>query len=228
MNISEAQLSQIRRKRILIVDDLPQNLQVLGNTLREYGFQIAFATSGKQALSIASLKQPHLILLDMSMPEMDGLTVCKKLKEDVNTKNIPVVFLTARTESESIMKAMKAGGNDYVVKPFNTSDLMGRILFHLGLEKKDSEGNSGGNIAAVVNALAGEYLEKWKNVKSGLFIDEVIEFAKGIKELGKENNVKALLEYGEELHLNADQLNIAKMTDLIDQYPVLVKKVNKQ
>lgn len=228
MDISEAQHAQIKRKRILIVDDLPQNLQVLGNTLRDYGFQIAFATSGKQALTIAALKMPHLILLDMAMPEMDGLAVCKKLKEDAKTKNIPVVFLTAKTESESIIKAMKAGGNDYVVKPFNTTDLMGRILFHLGLDKPDLSQNPENSIAVVMKALTGEYLEKWKNVKAGLFIDDVIEFAKGIQELAKENNMKALLDYGEELHINADKLNIAKMTELIDQYPATVKNLNRQ
>ncbi|MGE5353483.1 MAG: response regulator [Acidobacteriota bacterium] len=228
MNISETQLSQIKRKKILIVDDVPQNLQVLGNTLRDCGFQIAFATSGKQALSIAALKMPHLILLDMAMPEMDGLAVCKKLKEDVKTKNIPVVFLTAKTESESIMKAMKAGGNDYVVKPFNTDDLIGRILFHLGLDKPDMAENSSNNSVALMAALTGEYLEKWKNVKAGLFIDDVIEFAKGLEELAKEYTVKELLEYGEELYVNADRLNIAKMTQLIEQYPVLVKRLYKQ
>lgn len=225
MDISEAQLAQIKNKKILIVDDLPQNLQVLGNTLRNCGFQIAFATSGKQALSIAELKMPHLILLDMSMPEMDGLTVCKKLKEDVKTKNIPVVFLTATMEAESIMKAMKAGGIDYVVKPFNTEDLIGRILFHLGLDKTAPAENSSG---ALMTALTGEYLEKWKNVKSGLFIDDVIEFANGLQHLAQEHNVKALLDYGEELYVNADRLIIAKMTELIDQYPVLVKKLYKQ
>jgi CheY-like chemotaxis protein len=228
MEISEIQLAQIKRKRILIVDDLPQNLQVLGNTLRDCGFQIAFATSGKQALGIAALKLPHLILLDMSMPEMDGLTVCKKLKEGVHTKNIPVVFLTAKTESESIMKAMKAGGNDYVVKPFNTTDLIGRILFHLGLDKPGSAETSGTNLTRLMDALMGEYLEKWKNAKTGLFIDDVMEFAKDIQELAKENNAKALLDYGEELHLNADKLNIARMTELVDQYPVIVKKLSKQ
>jgi CheY-like chemotaxis protein len=228
MDISEAQLSQIKRKKILIVDDLPQNLQVLGNTLRNCGFQIAFATSGKQALSIAALKMPNLILLDMSMPEMDGLAVCKKLKEDIKTKNIPVVFLTAKTESESIMKAMKAGGNDYVVKPFNTDDLLGRILFHLGLDKTGLAESSPNNSIALMAALTGEYLEKWKNVKAGLFINDVIDFAKGVQDLAKGHNVKALLDYGEELFENADQLNIAKMTELIDQYPVLVKKLYKQ
>lgn len=228
MKVSEAQLTQIKRKKILIVDDLPQNLQVLGNTLRDCGFQIAFATSGMQALSIAALKMPNLILLDVNMPEMDGLTVCRKLKEDAKTKNIPVVFLTAKTESESIMKAMKAGGNDYVVKPFNTEDLIGRILFHLGLDKPEGAENPAGNMAALMAALTGEFLEKWKNVKAGLFIDDVIEFAKGIKDLAKDYNVKMLLEYGEELFENADKLNIAKMTQLVEQYPILVKRLYKQ
>ncbi|MCU7495700.1 MAG: response regulator [Ignavibacteria bacterium] len=228
MDISEIKLAQIKRKRILIVDDLPQNLQVLGNTLRQYGFQIAFATSGKQALNIAALKLPHLILLDMAMPEMDGLAVCKKLKEDIKTKNIPVIFLTARTESESIVKALKAGGSDYVVKPFDTDDLIGRILFHLGLDKSDQIFNDEGSLTSLIDALTGDQLGIWENVKSGLFIDDVIGFAKGLEELAKEHNSKMLLDYGEELFLNADRLNIAKMTELIDQYPVIIKKLNRQ
>ncbi|MGE5399674.1 MAG: response regulator [Ignavibacteriales bacterium] len=227
MNASEAQLAQIKRTKILIVDDLPENLQVLGNTLREYGFQISFATNGKQALSIAAAKLPHLILLDMSMPDMDGLAVCRKIKENPQTKNIPVVFLTARTEADSIMKALKSGGTDYVVKPFNTSELISRIVLHLGLDKLTSAENSQAFITRIVEMLEGDYMEKWKSAQAGLFIDDVISFAKSISELGKESSLKVLIDFGEDLQKNADQLNIEKMSKLMDQYPLVIQKIAK-
>ncbi|MGE5681079.1 MAG: response regulator [Bacillota bacterium] len=229
MNFTPLQKDQIKKTKILIVDDLPENLQVLGSTLREYGFQIAFAVNGKQALSVATAKLPNLILLDMSMPEMDGLTVCRKLKENPLTKSIPVMFLTARTESENIMKALKTGAIDYVVKPFVTTELINRITVHLGLDKLD-----GGqkvyeklDIAEVISALESKYMQKWNETKTGMFIDEIIAFSESLKDLGEKNGNKVILDYGEDLFENANRLNIEKMTKILEQYPLMIQKLGK-
>lgn len=84
-------MSNDREAFVLIVDDSPLNLQVLGNTLRENGYKLAAAKSGPEALDFVKKKLPDLILLDIMMPEMDGYEVCKKLKEDENTKKIPLL-----------------------------------------------------------------------------------------------------------------------------------------
>lgn len=119
---------------ILMVDDNPQNLQMLGNTLREKGFKLAAAGSGRQALAFIEKKKPDLILLDIMMPEMNGYEVCQQLKADPQTEKIPVIFLTAKTEIDSIVKGFEAGGVDYITKPFVKEVIFARINVHLRLK----------------------------------------------------------------------------------------------
>lgn len=120
---------------ILIVDDLPENLAVLGNILRIEGYQLAIASNGKQAISIAGSKKPDLILLDVAMPEMDGLSACRILKENEVTSAIPVIFLTARTDTEDVVKGFEAGAVDYILKPFKAAELLARVSTHLELKQ---------------------------------------------------------------------------------------------
>jgi two-component system sensor histidine kinase/response regulator len=119
---------------ILVVDDSMQNLKLLGNMLKEWKYQIALAKNGHEALEVAPKINPSLILLDIMMPEIDGYQVCNELKKKSETKDIPVIFLTAKTSKEDIVKGFKAGGVDYITKPFNQDELMMRIQTHLELK----------------------------------------------------------------------------------------------
>ncbi|MCC7262463.1 MAG: hybrid sensor histidine kinase/response regulator [Candidatus Latescibacteria bacterium] len=119
--------------RLLIVDDTPQNLQVLGGILREQGYKLSVAQSGAQALEVARRVLPELILLDVMMPEMDGFEVCRHLKADPATAEIPVIFLTAKTEAEDVVRGFELGAVDYVTKPFNPPELLKRVQTHLEL-----------------------------------------------------------------------------------------------
>ncbi len=122
-----------RGNRLLIVDDTPQNLQVLGGILREAGYKLSVAQSGVQALEVAQRVLPDLILLDVMMPEMDGFEVCRQLKADPATAEIPVIFLTAKTEAEDVVLGFELGAVDYVGKPFNPPELLKRVQTHLEL-----------------------------------------------------------------------------------------------
>ncbi len=119
---------------ILVVDDVQQNIQVVGTMLREAGYSIMPATSGAAALQRVQKKLPDLILLDFMMPEMDGLEVCRRLKSDPATKNVPVIFLTASNEMEHLVQGLQAGAVDYVTKPFNPPELLARVRTHLELK----------------------------------------------------------------------------------------------
>ena len=119
---------------ILIVDDVQQNIQVVGTMLREAGYSIMPATSGSVALQRVQKKLPDLILLDLMMPEMDGLAVCQRLKEDPAARHIPIIFLTASNEMEHLVQGFKAGAVDYITKPFNAPELMARVRTHLELK----------------------------------------------------------------------------------------------
>ena len=116
---------------VLIVDDTLKNIQVLGTILKNKGYNILVAQNGKQALSIAQSNRPDLILLDVMMPEIDGFETCKHLKGMDTTKDIPVIFLTAKVEEADTIKGFEVGGVDYITKPFKSSELLARVDTHL-------------------------------------------------------------------------------------------------
>lgn len=120
--------------KILVVDDDLKNIQVGINFLKQNeNYHLVFATSGQQALERVQETEFDLVLLDIIMPVMDGYEVCEKLKADPKTKNIPVIFLTAKHEADSLMKGFELGGADYITKPFNAPELNARVKTHLDL-----------------------------------------------------------------------------------------------
>jgi two-component system sensor histidine kinase/response regulator len=123
-----------KRPLILIAEDIPKNLEVVCNILRKEGYRLAMAGNGRQALEMVPGVQPDLILLDIMMPEMDGFEVCEHLKKDPQTKDIPVIFLTAKTDTADIVKGFELGAVDYVTKPFNGTELASRVRTHLELK----------------------------------------------------------------------------------------------
>ena len=124
---------------ILIVDDVETNLQLLGNILQEQNYDVSFASNGHDALSILETELPDLILLDVMMPEMDGFEVCERVKNNPRTKDTPVIFLTAKAETEEILKGFELGAVDYVTKPFNSAELLARVQTHLTLKRAKEE-----------------------------------------------------------------------------------------
>lgn len=123
--------------KILVVDDNLKNIQVIGNILREAKYIVGYATSGIQALSILQCSGGYdLVLLDIDMPEMDGYETCKKIRDDKNLDEVPIIFLTALSETENVVKGFKTGAQDYISKPFNSSELLVRVATHLQLKYK--------------------------------------------------------------------------------------------
>ena len=128
-------MENLFNKTILIVDDTPENIDVLNGLLSDFKRKIAI--DGERALKIAfSDTPPDLILLDIMMPGMDGYEVCKRLRENDATKDIPVIFLTAKSTREDIIKGFESGGQDYVAKPFDHHELLQRVKTHLELKSQ--------------------------------------------------------------------------------------------
>jgi class 3 adenylate cyclase/CheY-like chemotaxis protein len=121
--------------RILIVDDTPANIQALSGILKDKGYQISVATNGRQALEVVKRVQPELILLDVMMPEMDGFETCRQLKASEQGRQIPIIFLTAKSEVTDIVQGFELGAVDYVPKPFNAHELLARVSTHLTLDE---------------------------------------------------------------------------------------------
>ncbi len=121
-------------EKILIIDDSKANRLVLSNVLSEK-YNVETAANGEEGIDIAKSFNPDLILLDIVMPGIDGYLVCKELKKEEELKEIPVIFLTSKDDTDDIVKAYKVGGSDYVLKPYNFLELELRIKTQVNLKK---------------------------------------------------------------------------------------------
>ncbi|TAL58988.1 MAG: response regulator [Bacteroidetes bacterium] len=139
---------------ILIVDDNPQNLQVLGNLLQEEKYEIEFAVNGEATLEWLKNKQFDLILLDINMPRMNGFEVCKRIRADKGMSEVPIIFLSAESERESILKGFEVGAQDFVIKPFDSRELLARVKTQLDLKSKTEK-------LEKINEWLGEKIDNW-------------------------------------------------------------------
>lgn len=128
-------MNTINTPTILIVDDVPENIMILGNLLGDT-YDIRFALNGRDALTMSAVGDVDMILLDVVMPDLDGYEVCRRLKEDERTANIPVIFITAMDETEDEASGLTAGAVDYITKPFSAPIVKARIKTHIELKRK--------------------------------------------------------------------------------------------
>lgn len=149
-------------ERILIVDDTPANIRILAETLKGKQYVLSVATNGKQALEMLERVRPDLILLDVMMPELDGFETCRKIKSSDAWRDIPIIFLTSKSDTSDIVTGFEVGAVDYVAKPFNAHELMARIHTHLTIDQLRR------SLAAKNAELAGELAKAAAYVRSML------------------------------------------------------------
>lgn len=184
---------------ILIVDDNKKNLQVLGNILAENNYRVAMAIDGTKALVLAPKLQPDIILLDIMMPGIDGFEVCRLMKSDAATCDIPIIFLTAKVDLEDVVTGFTAGGVDYITKPFKKEELLVRIKTQLTLLEHRRKIEQQANELKELNSFKDKILESIgtgvkealdhfakntinnKESHQGRSIDELIELLKELK-----------------------------------------------
>lgn len=181
-----------KKYRVLIVDDVPKNIQIIANLLGDEKYEISYATNGVQALGHIEEEDFDLVLLDVMMPEMNGYEVCKRIKEGELGKDMPVIFITAKTDEESLIEAFEAGGQDYITKPFNAAELLARVKTHLRLKAyEDSQQVIIDNALAELKMLNREIIETQKEViftmgsigetrskETGLHVKRVAEYSR--------------------------------------------------
>jgi sigma-B regulation protein RsbU (phosphoserine phosphatase) len=141
---------------ILIVDDTPANLRLLSQMLTQRGHHVRAVTSGPRALASARMSLPNLILLDIKMPEMNGYEVCERLKADAQTRDVPVIFISALDELQDKVRAFAVGGVDYITKPFQVEEVIARVETHLTLRRLQQQLESANQKMARELALAGQ------------------------------------------------------------------------
>ncbi|MEI6435880.1 MAG: response regulator, partial [Bacteroidota bacterium] len=124
---------------ILIVDDIPDNLQILGGILDANGYRVREVPTGMLALQVAEKEKPDLVLLDIMMPDMNGFEVCRLFKKNENLNDVPIIFISALNDTNDIVAALKAGGVDYITKPFRHEEVKARVATHLKIYQQRKE-----------------------------------------------------------------------------------------
>ena len=221
--------------RILVVDDQPANVQIVGAILGKLGHEIVPASDGATALKRVLLRKPDLILLDLLMPEMNGCDVCIQLKSNPETKDIPVIFLSAADDKELIVRALNSGGIDYITKPFNQAELISRVRTQLALkaahdrlaqiaEDKDEligilthdlKNHIGG--ISMSAALLCRQVETFHDGKVAQLSDNILRSSEQLLAFVKEFLANAATDYG--YTLKSEPLDVTKIaTNVIKQH----------
>ncbi len=161
--------------RILIIEDEPANIAILSEVLRKAGYQLTVATSGEQGLQLLERARPDLILLDVMMAGIDGYETCRRIKADARWRGIPLIFLTARTETMDVVRGFEAGAVDYVGKPFQPRELLARVQTHLALDHLHRENER--LLLNVLPASIANQLKKSPGLIAQRFDDASVLFA---------------------------------------------------
>ena len=178
-----------RKPIILMVDDTPANLGVLSEFLGDDGYEVLVAEDGESALERANYAHPDLILLDVVMPQMDGFDTCRRLKEHEATKNIPIIFMTALSDTVSKVKGFELGAVDYITKPFQQEEARARVSLHLNLLHTQ-------RTLQIQNRQLQEEIDAHKRTKATVkYLDDELKSAQDFGEIiGQSSSLRALLE----------------------------------
>ncbi|HRX57739.1 MAG TPA: two-component system response regulator [Eubacteriales bacterium] len=206
---------------ILIVDDTEENIDILVDALGD-GYELTVATNGAAALKLIHRELPDLVLLDIMMPGMSGYEVCRKLKTDRRTEDIPVIFLTAMSDILSKTKAFEAGAIDYITKPFEITEVKARVQTHLSLQLAKTE------LSAQKDILEEKVQERTKElsltqettIEAMAFISEYRDPETGGHIKRTKNYVKSLAEKLRQLPKYSDQLSDEVISQLYNSAPL--------
>jgi class 3 adenylate cyclase len=208
--------------RILVVDDTPSNIQTLSAILKEKGYQISVATNGRQAIEVVQKLRPDLILLDVMMPEMDGFEACAHLKASPEWHNIPIIFLTSKTETADIVRGFELGAVDYVGKPFNAHELLARVNTHLSMDRLRRE-----NERLLLNILPAAIADRLRSgdehiadnfAEVTVLFADIVDFTHLAASMPAQEVVEILNDLFTRFDLAARELKIEKIKTIGDAY----------
>ncbi len=211
-------------KKVMIVDDTPANIDLLYQTLEPEGYKISVAGTGEETLKLVPKIKPDLILLDVMLPGIDGFETCQKLKETPETANIPIIFITAKAESEDIVKGFNLGGADYLTKPFNQEEVCARIKTHLHfqllLQTLETQNKKLNELNETKNKLMGMTCHDLRNP-----ITSIRGFSKLILDKGETISKNSRSECLQNIYSASDNM-LELINDLVDITAIESGKLN--
>lgn len=161
--------------KILIADDVPENIQVLGKILSSRGYDLAVAENGQSAVEMVDKVQPDVVLMDVMMPVMDGITACKQIKAQPAHGDLPILFISAKTSTEDKIRGFEAGASDYINKPFDSSEVLARVETHIRLKKaSDAIKEYNINLEKLLEERTRELIVTERNAAFSLFSQGII------------------------------------------------------
>jgi putative two-component system response regulator len=199
---------------ILAVDDTPASLKLLTDLLKEDGYEVRAAINGELALHAASQNPPELVLLDIRMPGMDGYEVCRRLKAQPSTRDVPVIFVSAATESDEKVQGFSVGAIDYVTKPYQRNELLARVHTHLELNRLRN------HLEDLVDERTTELRESERKLRTSL-IDSITALASTVEmrdpyTAGHQRRVAQLaIAIARELHLSKEQIEGIQLAGVV-------------
>lgn len=227
-NLNQENLNQIgditkaNNASVLIVDDTIYNIQLLSLMLNKQGYRVEKATSGTEALESANRLLPDIILLDIRMPDIDGYEVCKRLKANPVTTDIPIIFISSIEETSDKVEAFSVGGVDYISKPFQLIEVLARIETHLrlcSLQKKLQEQNEQLQSSALVLSRSLEQERELSQMKSDFISVVSHEFRTPLTTIQSASELLEYYEWTKEEQveqLHQIQSEVKHMTDLME------------
>lgn len=200
--------------KILAVDDTPASLKLLTELLKEDGYEVRAAINGELALHAASQNPPELVLLDIRMPGIDGYEVCRRLKAQHATRDVPVIFVSAATESDEKVQGFRVGAVDYVTKPYQRDELLARVHTHLELNRLRN------HLGDLVDERTAELKESERKLRTSL-IDSITALAATVEmrdpyTAGHQRRVAQLaIAIAKELHLTEEQIEGIQLAGVV-------------
>jgi two-component system, sensor histidine kinase and response regulator len=224
--------NDLKGMKVLIADDVPANVDVLYKTLTAQGYEISIALNGENALAFAPIFLPDLILLDIMMPGIDGFETCQRLKSNEATQNIPVIFLTAKTGEEDIVKGFELGAIDYITKPFKQEEVLVRVRNQLMLRRYTRElERSNEDLESFASVVSHDLRAPLRKIETlGNFLKEDYEDLLDEKGKGFLNNMAAITSHLSKLInslLEYSQVSMESKTfEAVDLNSIAKKTIN--
>lgn len=200
-----------KKSLVLLVDDVPQNIQVLGNILRNQGYSFALTTSGSETSKLLEKTKPDIILLDIMLPDEDGFSICKRIKNNPDLEEIPIIFLSAKHDIKDKIRGFELGAVDYITKPFEDIEVIARVQNHLQAKlDRDKIEKYNRELEEIVDQRTKELIKRERESMLAQFMQGIIHNVRGpISGVANGMNVIGMMSHDLAVMLQDDQyLNI--------------------